>query len=188
MGAAVAVVNRVRGAQVAPQDDLVSLTSSQESLMREMNGEAGGYDAGPETDFQFPAMPKIGSNMDIQILIERNEKMHKRFREASTVVSRAVKKATSEAQTVPVADATSRVLVSEEISERMKKVKTRKQIRMMTEANINEIQQALTVRMRTHEIMNNNSSGVLINKIEPVFIKEARGDVIYLDEDEEYED
>jgi hypothetical protein len=66
----------------------------------------------------------------------------------------------------------------------MKQIRTRKQIRLNREGWINEIQQALTIRMRLHEIMNANSSGVLVNKVEPVFIKEARGEVVYMDEDE----
>jgi hypothetical protein len=186
MGAAVAVVNRLRGVPVVPADEgsVISLTSSQESLLKELHG-TGSIDT-PQGDvqFNFPPVPTIGTQMDIKVLVSRNAKMHKRFEEAASIVSRAVKNATTEARTVPVADATARVLVREEITERMKQIRTRKQIRLNREGWINEIQQALTIRMRLHEIMNANSSGVLVNKVEPVFIKEARGEVVYMDEDE----
>ena len=185
MGGAIA---NLRAPKVAPLDDqsVVSLTSSQRSLLNEINGiQDPEEEAAVKNPYIFPPMPSMGSTIDIRILDQRNAKMEKNFKEIVRNVMMDTKNMIEDVKVVPVSDATSKQLVSVAISERMKEIRTRKQIRLAREANINKIQQALTVRMRTHEIMNANSAKVLVNKIEPIFIKEARGEVIQLDEQPE---
>ena len=184
-------LTNLRAPKVAPGDDqsIVSLTPSQKSMLDEINGIQD-PDEQPATPnaYIFPPMPFMGSTIDIRILDQRNIKCEKNFKDIVRNVMMDTKNMIEEVKAVPVSDATSKQLVSMAISERMNQIRTRKQIRLAREANINKIQQVLTARMRTHEIMNMNSSKVLVNKIEPIFIKEARGQVIHLDEQPEEDD
>ena len=129
--------------------------------------------------FRDPPLPLIGTEVDIKKLVKRNHRMAAVFNEILRNVNIDSKDAATEARETPVADSTERVLVTQAVSERMHRTRTRKQNRLAREANINEIQRILAVRVRTHELMNENCSNVLVNKIEPIYIMESRSKVIY---------
>ncbi len=128
-----------------------------------------------------PPMPIMGIEIDFEELRTRSKKMQSLFQEFTDAVAKETIMTTEAAKSVPVSDATQRVLVTAEVKQIMAQHRTRKQVRIAREENINEIQKALALRMHTHELMNENISGVLVNKLEPVYIREARTRITYPD-------
>lgn len=172
MGALLSRFSSSKDAKVAAQDEeSVASISSQDSLASGVDPKASGY--------VDPPMPLIGEMMDINVLVKRNRRVQQTFLGFLDAVEKDTKEACLGAKNVPVADVTEKNLVTEGVRESMAKTRSRKQIRMARDANINEIQKGLALRMRTIELMNENIAGVIVGKIEPVFIREARTVVIH---------
>lgn len=130
-----------------------------------------------DINYLDPPMPHIGEQVNINLLINRNKKMREICYNILDAVAHDSRQSMIEAKTIPVSDSTQRVLVTEEVTERMRRRTTKKDLRLGREANINEIQKALALRRNAHVVMNDNYSKVLVNKLEPIFIHEARATV-----------
>ena len=90
------------------------------------------------------------------------------------MVKAEVKGAREVSRNIPVAEGLDRVTVSDEVGEHIDRVKAKRDIDQAVQKNMIEIQKALNFRKTSIVLMNSNYSKVLVRKIEPIKIQEAR--------------
>ena len=159
--------------------------SQQDSLEQKDPDENG--DDHNEVDHEYidPPMPNIGAPVNIDLLISRNAKAEFGMEKLMEMITRDTTEAFAAAKAIPVSEHHDRVSVTQEISDRMAKVRTAKEINKRVQDNMNQIQKALNIRKSAVVIMNSNYSKRLVRTIEPIYVGEARTVVRQLDNEAE---
>lgn len=121
-----------------------------------------------------PPMPEMGKHLDIELLINRNQRAHYGLYKLMEMVTIEVEASIKESLNIPVDESLDRVTVTEEHSSRIASIRTNKDIQKHVSLNIQHIQKALNFRKSGLIMMNSNYSQQLVRKIEPIYANEAR--------------
>ncbi len=121
-----------------------------------------------------PPMPKIGTPVDMDLLINRNKRAEFGLEKLMDMVIRDTKDSIEESKTIPVSKGFDRIFVTEKQSEHIGRVRTTKHIENRVQKNVQHIQKSLNYRKSAIIMMNSNYSHQLVRHIEPIYVTEAR--------------
>ena len=121
-----------------------------------------------------PPLPKMGNPVDMDLLINRNKKAEYGLHKLMEMVIRDVDESLKDTKNIPVSKDFDRIIVSEEQSKHIAKVRTTKDIEKRVKTNVQHIQKALNYRKSALIMMNSNYSHHLVRLIEPIYAQEAR--------------
>lgn len=136
-------------------------------------------------DYVDPPMKHLGHPVNMEVLISRNSKAEEGVKVLMGLVNKEVDDSIKEAKEIPVSKEFDRITVTEEASARIARVRSAKDIKAQHQANMNDIQKALTFRKTSIIVMNNNYLRKQVRKIEPIYVNEARTIIEHRNEDSE---
>lgn len=142
-------------------------------------GEEGDHVEETNKDFFDPPMPSLGTAGDFEQMEKRNAKAELGLNTLLSLVKREAQESVQISKNIPVSKEIDRVVVTDEVAEYLDRVTTKKQIDANMKKNNQEIQKALNFRKSAIVLMNSNYSKVLVRKIEPIYINEARSIISY---------
>jgi hypothetical protein len=155
-------------------DDLLSAGSGDLTLTSEDKKQGEEVQKETKKGFFDPPMPNLGIAGDVDRMQKRNSKAEIGLNTLLSLVKREVQESLVVSKAIPVSKESDRVVVNDEISEYLELITTKKQVNESIKRNNMEIQKALNFRKSALILMNSNYSKVLVRKIEPIYINEAR--------------
>jgi hypothetical protein len=127
-----------------------------------------------QREFFDPPMPNIGLAGNVEKMKERTQKAENGLNTLLAMVKRETDVSQLLITKLPVSHTLDRVGVTEEVDAYIRTVQSRADIFALNRRNTVEIQKALAFRKSALVMMNSNYSKVLVRKIEPIYVAEAR--------------
>ena len=115
-----------------------------------------------------PPMPKIGEPSRYLQVVERIEKAKPVTRKLLDLSRREVADSILEAGSIPVGDSIDRVKVTTDITDRMSQKRSIKAVRRSLDITFQQIKRFLNFRRIGIDLMNHNSMGVVVRKLEDI--------------------
>lgn len=159
-----------------PADGSEEGSETEEQRERDKSGSRKNDFVEMDSKYQYydPPMPKIGTPVDMDLLINRNKRAEYGLEKLMDMVIRDAKDSIVEAKVIPVSKGFDRIYVTEEQSEHIGRVRTTRHIDNRVQKNLQHIQKALNYRKSAIIMMNSNYSQQLVRHIEPIYVNEAR--------------
>lgn len=127
-----------------------------------------------EVKYIDPPMPYMGPPLRYRAVVDRVQKAKPVMKKILDLCRTQVVDSVMEGATVPVDDATERVRVSKDISNRIGLKRTMFALKSSLESTFTEITRILNWRRISVDLMNHNTSNAIVRKIEPINTAESR--------------
>jgi hypothetical protein len=127
-----------------------------------------------EVKYIDPPMPYMGPPLKYRVIVDRVQKAKPVTKKILDLCRTQVVDSVMEGATVPVDDATERVKVTKDVSNRIGLKRTMFALKSSLESTFTEITRILNWRRIAVDLMNHNTSNAIVRKIEPINVAESR--------------
>ena len=127
-----------------------------------------------EIKFIDPPMPYMGPPMRYRAIVDRVQKAKPVTKKILDLCRTQAVDSVMEGATIPVDDATERVKVSKDVSNRIGLKRTMFALKSSLESTFSEITRILNWRRIAVDMMNHNTSNIVVRKVEPINTAESR--------------
>ena len=121
-----------------------------------------------------PPMPDVGMKVDFDKLLHRKLNVKQSMRAMFNVVHKDCTMSVDAAKVIPVSDLVERIKVTEPIVDLIKTRLSKKEDRQFVKDNLLESQRYISLRKSTLNMMNHNYNDIIVKKLDPVKVQEAR--------------